>query len=105
MHPYAIAEISGRQFRIEKGARVQVPRLPGEEGEAVTLDKLLLVHDGDKVTVGAPYIEGAGAEAKILAHGRGRKIFIVKKKRRKGYRRQANARARHTVLEIVKLSA
>lgn len=103
MHNYAIAEIAGRQFRIEEGAKVTVPRLRADEGEAVTIDKLLLVNRDGKVTLGAPYIEGATASAKVVEHNRTKKVWVLKKKRRKGYRRSASARQQLTVLEIEKV--
>lgn len=104
MHSYAIAEIAGRQFRIEEGARVKVPRVQADEGETVTLDKLLLVNAEGAVTVGTPYVEGATASAKVLEHTRSRKVWVFKKKRRKGYVRSGTQRNRQTTLEIEKLS-
>lgn len=104
MHNYAIAEIAGRQFRIEEGTKVTVPRLRAEEGETVTLDKLLLVNQEGKVTVGVPYVDGANASAKVVEHSRTKKVWVLKKKRRKGYRRNASARQLQTVLSIEKVN-
>ncbi len=100
MHTYAIAEIAGRQFRIEDGGKLVVPRLEAEEGSVVKLEKLLLVNNDGKVTVGMPYVDGASADATVVSHSRGKKVRVFKKKRRKGYRRTAGARAHLTTLEI-----
>jgi|SRR5690554_3115900 len=83
---YAIVEIAGQQFKVAKDQKVYVHRLATEEGSSVTFDKVLLVDDGGKVTVGAPAIDGAQVGAKVLEHLKGDKVIVFKKKRRKGYR-------------------
>ncbi len=83
---YAIVEIAGHQFKVEKDQKVFVNRLATEEGKKVDFDNVLLIGDGDKVTVGAPAIDGAQVSAKVLKHLRGDKVIVFKKKRRKGYR-------------------
>ncbi|MGY0391503.1 50S ribosomal protein L21 [Bizionia sp. KMM 8389] len=83
---YAIVEIAGHQFKVEKDQRVFVNRLATEEGKEVSFDNVLLVADGDNVTVGAPAINGAQVGAKVLKHLKGDKVIVFKKKRRKGYR-------------------
>ncbi|GAL78749.1 LSU ribosomal protein L21p [Algibacter lectus] len=84
---YAIVEIAGHQFKVEKDQRVFVNRLATEEGKEVSFDNVLLIADGDNVTVGAPpAIDGAQVSAKILRHLKGNKVIVFKKKRRKGYR-------------------
>ncbi|MDO5972215.1 50S ribosomal protein L21 [Flavivirga aquimarina] len=83
---YAIVEIAGHQFKVEKDQKVFVNRLQTEEGKKVSFDNVLLVADGDKVTVGAPAINGAQVGAKVLKHLKGDKVIVFKKKRRKGYR-------------------
>ncbi|KAA5827825.1 50S ribosomal protein L21 [Algibacter amylolyticus] len=83
---YAIVEIAGHQFKVEKDQRVFVNRLATEEGKAVSFDNVLLLGDGDNVTVGAPAIDGAQVSAKVLKHLKGDKVIVFKKKRRKGYR-------------------
>ena len=82
---YAIVEIAGQQFKVAKDQKVFVNRLATEEGKKVAFDNVLLVGDGNKVTVGAPVIEGAQVGAKILQHLKGDKVIVFKKKRRKGY--------------------
>ena len=83
---YAIVEIAGQQFKVEKDQKVFVNRLQTEEGKKVSFDNVLLVGEGDKVTVGAPAIDGAQVGAKVLKHFKGDKVIVFKKKRRKGYR-------------------
>ncbi|RNC88010.1 MAG: 50S ribosomal protein L21 [Winogradskyella sp.] len=83
---YAIVEIAGHQFKVEKDQKVFVNRLATEEGKKVDFDNVLLIGDGDNVTVGAPAIDGAQVSAKVLKHFKGDKVIVFKKKRRKGYR-------------------
>jgi len=83
---YAIVEIAGQQFKVAKDQKVFVHRLATEEGKSVSFDNVLLIGDGDKVTVGAPAIDGAQVGAKVVKHLKGDKVIVFKKKRRKGYR-------------------
>jgi large subunit ribosomal protein L21 len=83
---YAIVEIAGQQFKVAKDQRVFVHRLTTEEGKKVSFDNVLLIGDGDKVTIGAPAIDGAQVGAKVIKHLKGDKVIVFKKKRRKGYR-------------------
>ncbi|MAO08936.1 MAG: 50S ribosomal protein L21 [Alteromonas sp.] len=83
---YAIVEIAGQQFKVAKDQKVFVNRLAVEEGDNIAFDNVLLIGDGDKVTIGAPAIDGAQVGAKVLKHLKGDKVIVFKKKRRKGYR-------------------
>jgi large subunit ribosomal protein L21 len=83
---YAIVEIAGQQFKVAKDQKVFVHRLATEEGKSVSFDNVLLIGDGDKVTIGAPAIDGAQVGAKVVKHLKGDKVIVFKKKRRKGYR-------------------
>jgi large subunit ribosomal protein L21 len=85
---YAIVEIAGQQFKVSKDLKVYVHRLANEEGSKVSFDKVLLLDDNGNVTLGAPAIEGASVEAKVLQHLKGDKVIIFKKKRRKGYKKR-----------------
>ena len=97
---YAIVEIAGHQFKVEKDQKVFVNRLATEEGKQVAFDNVLLVADGDKVTVGAPAIGGAQVGAKVLNHLKGDKVIVFKKKRRKGYRVKNGHRQSLTEIQI-----
>lgn len=83
---YAIVEIAGQQFKVEKGQEIFVHRLEGEEGAKLDFDNVLLVEDGKKIKVGTPNVEGAKVSTKILSHLKGDKVIVFKKKRRKGYK-------------------
>jgi len=84
---YAIVDIAGQQFKVEKGQELFVHRLEGEKGTKLDFNKVMLIdHDG-KTTVGTPVIEGAHVEGTIVDHLRGDKLFVFKKKRRKGYKK------------------
>ena len=83
---YAIVEMAGQQFKVAKDQKVYVHRLQTEEGKKVTFDNVLLLDDGKNITIGAPAIDGAAIEAKVIKHLKGDKVIVFKKKRRKGYR-------------------
>jgi len=97
---YAIVEIAGHQFKVEKDQKVFVNRLQTEEGKKVSFDNVLLLSEGDKVTVGAPAIGGAQVSAKVLKHLKGDKVIVFKKKRRKGYRVKNGHRQSLTEIQI-----
>ena len=82
---YAVVNIAGQQFKVEKDQKIYVHRLPNKEGDKVTFDEVLLVDDKGKVEVGAPVVKGAQVSAKVLQHLKGDKVIVFKKKRRKGY--------------------
>lgn len=84
---YAIVEIAGQQFKVAKDQKVFVHRLAEEEGASVSFDNVLLIGEGDNITLGAPAIEGAQVGAKITRHLKGDKVIVFKKKRRKGYQK------------------
>ena len=84
---YAIVDIAGQQFKVEKDQKLYVHRLEGEEGKKVSFDKVLLIDTGSKVAVGNPVVKGASVDAKIVAHVKGDKVLVFKKKRRKGYQK------------------
>ncbi len=102
---YAIVEIAGHQFKVEKDQKVFVNRLQTEEGKKVSFDNVLLLGDGDKVTVGAPAIDGAQVSAKVLKHLKGDKVIVFKKKRRKGYRVKNGHRQSLTEIVIESIAA
>ena len=84
---YAIVDIAGQQYKVEKSKKLKVHRLEAEEGKHVELDNVLLVSDGKTVTVGTPKVDGFRIAAKVLNHGKGDKVLVFKKKRRKGYQK------------------
>ena len=102
---YAIVEIAGQQFKVEKDQQIFVHRLDNEEGSKVDFDKVLLLDDAGTVNVGAPVIKGAKVTAKVLEHLKGDKVIVFKKKRRKGYKVKNGHRQYLTKLEILKINA
>ena len=102
---YAIVEMAGQQFKVAKDQKVYVHRLQTEEGKKVTFDNVLLLDDGKNITVGAPAIDGAAVEAKVLQHLRGDKVVVFKKKRRKGYKTKNGHRQLLTEIVIESIVA
>ncbi|NHN26666.1 50S ribosomal protein L21 [Flavobacterium jejuense] len=97
---YAIVEIAGQQFKVSKDQKVYVHRLGEEEGNKISFDKVLLLDDNGTVTLGAPAIDGASVEAKILKHLKGDKVIVFKKKRRKGFKKKNGHRQSLTQIII-----
>ena len=102
---YAIVEIAGQQFKVVQDQKLFVHRLADKEGDKVSFDKVYLLDDGKKVTLGAPAITGASVEAKVVSHLKGDKVIVFKKKRRKGYRVKNGHRQALTELVIEKIQA
>jgi large subunit ribosomal protein L21 len=100
---YAIVEIAGHQYKVQKDQQIYVNRLQDAEGSKVTFDKVLLTDDGKKVTVGAPAVEGVKITASVVQHLKGDKVIVFKKKRRKGYQKKNGFRAYLTELKIEKI--
>ena len=97
---YAIIETGGLQFRVEPGMKLNVPKINSEEGSTVKLDRVLLLAEDSDVEIGTPVVKNASVEANILEHGRGGKIIVYKRKRRKGYERTRGHRQDYTRIEI-----
>ncbi len=102
---FALVDIGGFQEKVQKGMKLKVPLQDAETGKVLTFDKVFLVSDGSKVTIGAPLVSGASVEAKVLSHGRGEKIRIQKFKRRKRYRRVKGHRQHFTEIEVTGIKA
>ena len=100
---YAIVEIAGQQFKVEKDQQIFVHRLDSKEGEKVTFDNVLLIETGGKVKVGSPNVGGAKVTAKVLEHLKGDKVVVFKKKKRKGYRVKNGHRQYLSKIEIQKI--
>jgi large subunit ribosomal protein L21 len=97
---YAIIRSGGKQFRVEEGATVRVPSLDKQAGETVELEALVIGGGEDGVKVGSPAVEGARVTATVVDHGRGDKIIVFKKKRRKQYKRTQGHRQNYTTVKI-----
>ena len=101
---YAIVEIAGLQYKVQKDQRVYVHRLKGNAGDKITLDRVLLAEEKSTVTVGAPVIQGASITASILNHVKADKVIVFKKKRRKGYTKKTGHRQPMTEISILDIS-
>jgi len=97
---YAIVETGGKQYKVTQGQRFRVERLPAEPGETVNLDAVQMIVDEKGVQAGTPTVDGAAVRCKVMAHGRGKKIRIIKFKRRKKYRRRNGHRQDYTELLV-----
>ncbi|QNR23128.1 50S ribosomal protein L21 [Croceimicrobium hydrocarbonivorans] len=97
---YAIVEIAGHQYKVQKDQRIYVNRLDAEEGAELSFDKVMLTDNDGKVEVGAPVIEGIKVNAKIVQHLRADKVLVFKKKRRKGYQKMNGHRQYISQIEI-----
>jgi large subunit ribosomal protein L21 len=101
---YAIVDIAGQQFRVEKDKVIKVPYLNKEVGEKVEFDKVLLVASDKSITIGQPVVEKSKISAKVLAHGRDDKVIVWKKKKRKGYQLKKGHRQNFTKIQIEKIA-
>jgi large subunit ribosomal protein L21 len=102
---YAVIATGGKQYKVTKGETLRVEKLVGDEGSTVKLDKVLMVADGDNVSVGTPTLDKASVTAKIMAHGRGEKVEIIKFRRRKHSRSQMGHRQSYTEIEVTDIKA
>ncbi len=101
---YAVIKTGGKQYRVSKGDKLRVEKLPGNVGDAVTFDQVLLV-GGEALKLGKPLVGGAKVEAKITGQGLGKKLVVFKFRRRKNYRRKNGHRQPYTALEILNIVA
>ena len=102
---YAIVEIAGQQFKVQKDQKVFVHRLDAEAGSKVEFDQVLLIDDKGKVNVGAPAVDGAKVTAEVLNHVKGDKVIVFKKKRRKGYKKKNGHRQYLSEIQIESIAA
>ena len=101
---YAIVEISGKQYKVQEGQIVFVDRLENEEeGNKVTFDRVLMISDDKKVTIGQDTVKGAKVEASVVGHGKAKKIVVYKYKAKKNYRRTQGHRQPYTKIQIEKI--
>ena len=102
---YAVIATGGKQYRVTKGETLRVEKLEGEEGTSIKLDQVLMVGEGEKVSVGTPVLEKATVTVTIKSQGRGKKVGIVKFRRRKHSRTQMGHRQSYTEIEITEIKA
>ncbi len=102
---YAMIKTGGKQYKLAQGEVIRVEKLDVEEGASVELDKVLMISDGDSINIGTPYIDGGKVTATVKAHGRGKKVEIMKFRRRKHHQKKTGHRQYFTELEITGISA
>ena len=102
---YAVIVTGGKQYKVSQGDTIFVEKLDMEEGSSVTFDKVLIAGEGDDVKVGAPTVDGASVEAKVVKNGKAKKIYGFKMKRKKNERTKKGHRQPYTKVEIVKINA
>ncbi|MDQ7074637.1 MAG: 50S ribosomal protein L21 [Gammaproteobacteria bacterium] len=101
---YAVIKTGGKQYRVVVGETLKVEKLELNEGESLELDSVLMIADGEEIKVGAPYLDGGKVTATIKSHGRGKKVDIIKFRRRKHHRKQMGHRQSYTELEITAIN-
>ena len=97
---YAVIKTGGKQYQVVPGEQVRFEKLPGEVGNTVTFDKVLLTSDGENLKVGQPYVQNAKVTGRITHQGKSKKVVVFKYKRRKGYRRKQGHRQNFTLVNI-----
>lgn len=102
---YAVIQTGGKQYRVAEGDRLKVEKIAAEAGASVELDKVLMVADGEDVKLGKPYLEGGAVTATVKAHGRGKKVKIIKFRRRKHHLKRQGHRQWYTELEITGINS
>jgi large subunit ribosomal protein L21 len=97
---YAVIKTGGKQYKVSAGEKLKVESIPADVGAQITLDQVLLVANGDTVTMGTPLVAGASVAATVIGHGRGEKVKIFKLRRRKHYRKTLGHRQNFTEIQI-----
>ncbi len=102
---YAIVKSGGKQYRVQEGDILRFEKIDGDIGNEVTFDQVLLVSDGEKVTIGQPVVENASVSGHILEQGKNKKVLVFTYKRRKRFRRKAGHRQQYTAVKIDSINA
>ena len=102
---YAVVATGGKQYKVQEGQILRVEKLPGQVGEPVTFDQVLLIAEGEKVNIGTPVVDSASVSGHIVEQGKAKKIVVFKYKRRKRYRRKQGHRQQYTAVKIDSIQA
>lgn len=101
---YAVIRTGGKQYRVSSGEKVKVEQLAADVGSQITIDQVLMVADGDSITIGTPLVKGAKVQATVVNHGRADKVRIFKMQRRKNSRKQQGHRQNYTEIQVDKIA-
>ena len=101
---YAVIQSGGKQYRVAEGDTIKVEMLTADEGASVEIDKVLMIGNGDDIKIGAPYVDGGKVTATVKSHGRGKKVKIIKFKRRKHHLKRQGHRQWYTELQVTGIS-
>ena len=101
---FAVLNTGGKQYKVSQGDWIEVEKLDSNTGDTITLDQVLMVGEGEKVEVGSPYVSGCKVTGEVMEQGKGSKIIVFKKKRRKNYRRKNGHRQLFTQLKIIEIT-
>ena len=102
---YAVVKTGGKQYRVAAGEKLKIEQIPGDVGSQIVLDQVLMLANGDAVTLGTPLVAGASVKATVVAHGRGDKVRIFKMRRRKHYQKRQGHRQNYTEIKIEAITA
>lgn len=102
---YAVIVSGGKQYRVKEGQTIQVAKIDEQQGASVKFDKVLMVSQGESCTLGSPFVSGCTVQAEVVGHGRGKKIKIIKMKRRKHHIKSMGHRQDYTEIKIIKIAA
>ena len=102
---YAVIKTGGKQYQVSPGEEVKVEKLPGEIGDSIAFDKVLIVSDGESVQIGKPYLEDTSVVGRLTRQGRSRKIIVFKYKKRKNYRKKRGHRQQFSMVKIENIQA
>ena len=102
---YAVIKTGGKQYRVAIGEKIKIEQIPADIGSEYVLDQVLMVADGDQISMGAPFLSSASVKATVIGHGRGEKVHIFKMRRRKHYRKSQGHRQNYTEIRIDGISA
>jgi len=101
---YAVVKTGGKQYKVTQDQYLKVEKLEGNEGDSIELDQVLMIADGDKLTIGSPMIDGGKITATILSHGRGKKVEIMKFHRRKHHQKRTGHRQSYTEIKVTAIN-
>ena len=102
---FTVIKTGGKQYKVAKGEKIKIDKLSAKEGESIEFDKVLLQANGKSVKIGQPYVEGAKVSAKVLKHGKDKKVIVFRYKPKTRYKRKKGFRRSFTEVEIIKVDA